>query len=312
MAADVGVVGYFGAENEAGKITSMQNYFYFLILFLFSHGLLSPAPVFGWGREGHRIVADIAQSRLSPTAKLQLTKLLGNDDLAGVSFWADEIKGERPETYGWHFVDIPMSSSGFSEPRDCYRPDAKHLYAQPDHYNCVVDRIEIFEQVLADRMRTEQERIEALKFLVHLVGDVHQPLHAIGEARGGNDIHVVQFGSSQCGRYACNLHFAWDVGLIEHSGLSEEQYVARLEKRIMRENLSLRSGGTAVAWADESFLQAKKIWLNDGASVDEAYYKKNIGILDECLALAGIRLAYLLNQGLGKGSGADGTQTANK
>lgn len=278
----------------------MRNNFYLFILLIFARGFLSPGFLFAWGPEGHRIVADIAESRLTPTAKLHIKELLGNDDLTAVSVWADDIKGERPETHGWHFVDIPMNSSGFSEARDCYRPDEKHPYTLQDHHNCVVDRIEIFEQILADRKRPEQERMEALKFLVHFVGDVHQPLHAIAEARGGNDIHVVEFGSSQCGKYQCNLHFAWDIGLIEHTGLSEQQYVARLEKLITRENLKQHSRGTPEAWANESVLEAKKVWLNDGGSVDETYYKKNVSILDERLALAGIRLASFLNQALGK------------
>src|SRR3954449_11422960 len=136
---------------------------------------LISARALAWGPEGHRIVADIAETRLTATAQLQMKELLGNDDLAAIAVWADEIRGERPETYGWHFVDIPKDALGFSERRDCYRPDAKHPYTQPDHHNCVVDRITIFEQVLADRNAPRQDRIEALKFLVHFVGDIHQP-----------------------------------------------------------------------------------------------------------------------------------------
>jgi hypothetical protein len=250
----------------------------------------------GWGPAGHRIVADIAQSRLNPTAKLRVRELLGDDDLAAVSVWADEIKNERPETFGWHFVDIPMNSSGFFQPRDCYRPDQKHPYSISDHHNCVVDRILIFKQVLADRNASRDARIEALKFLVHFVGDVHQPSHAVGDARGGNDIHVVEFGSSECGRHACNLHFAWDIGLIEHAGLSERQYVAKLQRLIISRNLKRNSGGTPEEWANESHGLAKDVWINDGGSVNETYYRKNIANVDERLALAGLRLASVLNQ----------------
>jgi hypothetical protein len=253
-----------------------------------------------WGPEGHRIVADVAETRFTPTARLEVNKLLGDDDLAAVAVWADQIRGERPQTYGWHFVDIPKDARSFSEARDCYRPDEKHRYAPQDHHNCVVDRITMFEQVLADRNAPREGRIEALKFLVHFVGDVHQPMHAIGEARGGNDIHVSEFGSLHCGKYPCNLHFAWDTGLIEHVGISEKRYVARLNELIASRKLTVQAGGTPAEWANESFLLAKKVWLDDGGAVDEPYFENNIGIVNRRLALAGIRLAREINQALGR------------
>jgi hypothetical protein len=259
---------------------------------------LLPVSSLAWGPEGHRIVGDIAQERLTPTARLHVKELLGNDDLASVSVWADEIKGERPETYGWHFVDIPKDASGFSEARDCYRLDEKHLSSVQDHHNCVVDRITMFRSVLADRNAPKQNRIEALKFLVHFVGDVHQPMHAIEEARGGNDIHVVEFGSPQCGSRPCNLHFAWDTGLIEHAGISERQFVSRLDELIASRKLTIQADGTPEQWANESFLVAKKAWLNDGAAVDQRYYDNEIGVVNRRLALAGIRLASWINQAL--------------
>jgi hypothetical protein len=267
---------------------------------IFAFLTLFSASSFGWGPEGHRIVADLARERLTPTARLHAKELLGNDDLASIAVWADEVKHDRPETYAWHFVDIPNDASGFSESRDCYRPDEKHAYTLQDHHNCVVDRISIFERVLADRNAARQRRIEALEFLVHFVGDVHQPMHAIGEARGGNDIHVTEFGSSQCGKYPCNLHFAWDIGLIEHTGLSERRYVARLDELIASRKLTVQADGTPEQWANESFVLAKKAWLNDGGAVDETYYENEIGVVNRRLALAGLRLAVLINQALGK------------
>ena len=282
-------------QNGLVNMARMKNSGAFFLLFL-----MLPPSSFGWGPKGHRIVADIAQRRLTPTARLHMKELLGNDDLAAISVWADDIKGDRPETYGWHFVDIPINANGFSEPRDCFRPDEKHPSTLQDHHNCVVDRITIFKQVLTDRNAPRQDRIEALKFLVHFVGDVHQPLHAIEQARGGNDIHVIEFGLPQCGKYPCSLHFAWDIGLIEHAGLSEWRYVPKLDQLITTQKLSSQAVGTPELWADESFQLAKKVWLNDGGNIDETYYKNDIGIVDRRLALAGIRLALLINQALGK------------
>ena len=250
--------------------------------------LCIPVASWAWGPEGHRIVAEIAQSHLSPPARRQVQELMGSDDLGSISTWADEIRNERPQTFGWHFVDIPWNAAGFDESRDCFRPADKH--GSEDHHNCVVDRIEIFARTLADQRASTADRAEALKFLVHFVADIHQPLHAVAEARGGNDIHVVEFGSTECGSRPCNLHFVWDEGLIRHKGLSELSY---LEKLIAREE---RAAGTPEDWANESFHLAHTIWLNDGGRVDEAYYQKYIGIVDERLGLAGIRLAHLLNQ----------------
>jgi hypothetical protein len=83
-------------------------------------------PSLAWGPEGHRVVADIARSRLHEIARRHIRELLGNDDLVAISTWADEIRPQRPETFGCHFVDIPMNATGFSEPRDCYRRREKH------------------------------------------------------------------------------------------------------------------------------------------------------------------------------------------
>ena len=256
--------------------------------------------MFAWGPEGHRIVADIARSHLTEITKQHIRELLGHDDLAAVSTWADEIRPQRPETFGWHFVDIPKDSNGFSQPRDCYKPDEKHPYSLRDHHNCVVDRIEIFARTLADKNASHDERVEALKFVVHFVADVHQPLHAVAEARGGNDIHVSEFGSPECGNRPCNLHFAWDVGLIEHSGRPRHSYVSYIEGLIASRELFEREAGTPQDWAVESWRVAKNVWLNEGRSIDEAYYRRYIQVLDERLALARVRLAYLLDGALGR------------
>ena len=270
------------------------------VIFFFLAYLGLPILSFAWGPEGHRVVADLARERLNPTALEQIRELLGNDDLAAISTWADEIRNQRPETSGWHYVDIPWSADSFSEGRDCYRRDSQHPSSREDHHNCVVDRIDIFQRVLADPHASPAERQEALKFLVHFVADLHQPLHAIEEGRGGNEIHIVEFGRRECGRLPCNFHYVWDVALIEHSGRSELDYVAYLNQFIAQKNLQAESGGTPEAWANQSFRLAKQVWLNEGGSVDEAYYRNRIGILNTQLARAGLRLATVLNQALGR------------
>ena len=273
----------------------MRNYFALLCLLIFT------ARAFAWGPEGHRIIADVARSHLTASARSQVRALLGDDDLAAVANWADGIKSDRPETAAWHFVDISMSAADFSEARDCYRPDPRHLLSEQDHHNCVVDRIEIFERVLADKNALHDQRVEALKFLVHFVGDIHQPLHAISEARGGNEIHISEFGSQLCGTRPCNLHFVWDIGLLEHSGRHDaKEYAAFLEGLISARNMWKEPEGTPEEWANQSFQLAKKVWVNDGDVVDEAYYRASMPILNDQLAIAGIRLAKVLNETLGE------------
>ena len=253
-----------------------------------------------WGPKGHAIVADIAASRLTPIAKQKLQSLLGPDSLASIASWADSVRKEHDESYDWHFVDIPKDAPGFSDERDCFRPQDKHKDALTDHHNCVVDRIEIFQKILGDEKASRADRLEALKWLVHFVGDLHQPLHAIDEARGGNDIKLAVFGSPKCGDYDCNLHWAWDTLLLEHTGYSEEEYVGRLNTLIAQKHLENQAGGTPVDWANESHLQARQIMEAKPAAVDDAYYQANIELVNQKLALAGLRLATLLNNTLGK------------
>ena len=257
-----------------------------------------------WGPKGHAIVGDIAAAHLTPQTRANVQLLLGNDTLASIASWADQVRKERDESYDWHFVDIPKDAPGFSEERDCFRPQDKHKDAATDHHNCAVDRIEIFEKVLADENASRAARLEALKWLVHFIGDLQQPLHAMEEAKGGNDIKLPVFGSAKCGDYDCNLHWAWDTLLLEHTGYSEEEYVARLNTLIAAKHLESQSGGTAVDWANESHVQARHIMEVKPAAIDEAYYQANIELVNQKLALAGLRLATLLNDTLGKAPAA--------
>ena len=260
---------------------------------------LVPVQLSAWGPKGHAIVGDIATSRLTPVTAENLHLLLGSDSLASISSWADQVRKDRDESYGWHFVDIPKDAPGFSEERDCFRPQDKHKNAETDHHNCVVDRIEMFQKVLADENASRTGRVEALRWIVHFVADLHQPLHAIEEARGGNDIKLPVFGSAKCGDYDCNLHWTWDTLLLEHTGYSEEEYVVRLKGLIDKEHLAQKAPGIPADWANESHLQARQIIEQKPASIDEQYYLSHIDLVNERLALAGLRLASLLNNELG-------------
>ena len=107
-------------------------------------------------------------------------------------------------------------------------------------------------------------------------------------------------GSTKCGDYDCNLHWAWDSLLLEHTGVSEEDYVRRLNELIAQKHLEKQAGGSAVDWANESHQQARRLVDPRPVTIDEAYYQANIELVNEKLALAGVRLAALLNATLGK------------
>lgn len=260
---------------------------------------LLPVRLFAWGARGHEVIADVAYSRLTAQTRRNVRLLLGGESLAFASTWADAVRQERDETSGWHFVDIPATAEGFNEQRDCFRPQGKHKDARRDHHNCAVDRVEIFTRVLSNRGASRRKRAEALKWVVHLVGDLHQPLHAIDEADGGNDIELAVFGDTECGYYPCNLHRVWDVALLQRAGLSEREYVHRIQALIRAEGLDGKAGGTPEDWANESHAQARAILEQIPARVDQAYYNANIHLIDEKLALAGMRLGALLNRTLG-------------
>ena len=206
---------------------------------------LVPAELFAWGQEGHRIIAAIAESRLQKHAAEGVRELLGNGGLSSVANWADEIRKDRPETALWHFVDIPRDRQEYDPTRDC---------ALPLKGDCVVAAIERYRVILADLSRSKHDRAEALKFLIHLVGDVHQPLHCLQDHVGGTPLDVLFYGEriNPFSEKPWNLHAVWDTGLIQHAGLGEEDYNRTLNDWLKRQPVEDLQDGTARKWALES------------------------------------------------------------
>ena len=248
--------------------------------------LTIPNPqAWAWGPEGHRIIGDIAWDHLTETTRLNLRPFLGDGNLSAVSLWADDIRSARPETSPWHYVDISPESAGYS-PKDCPQE------------NCIVAQINKFANILGDPAQPFLARSEALKFLVHFVGDETMPFHVMSVARGGNDIPVSVFGSPRCGDRNCNLHSVWDSQLIDHAGLKEYRYTHQLEDMIAADHL--QPGSTdPVAWANESMQYARQALVAPHTNIDQEYYLRERPVIDRQLALAGLRLARLLNEELG-------------
>ena len=257
-----------------------------------------------WSPKGHRLVALVATSRLTPVARQTVAWLLDNRSLADVAAWADHHRDDNVQTGTWHYVNIAPGARAYDRERDCPRQPGARAGAPADRWrDCVVDRILYNEDRLRNTGLDRADRAVALKFLVHLVGDLHQPMHTLALERGGNGIAVSAFGSPTCQyddgtRTRCNLHSVWDGTLITHRGLDERRYLALLEAQTAQHRWAERAGGTPASWAIESLRLAEAALLPQSGQADEAYYRKQIPIVDQQLSLGGLRLAALVNAAL--------------
>jgi nuclease S1 len=222
----------------------------------------TPNSVRAWGTQGHQVVANLAQAQLSAKAKREVDRLLAlepGETLASISTWADEHRS--PATAAWHYVNFPKNSCTYSAERDC--PDGQ----------CVVDAIDLQRDILASTA-TDEARLRALKYLVHLVADIHQPLHAgYGEDRGGNSCQLQAF------MRGTNLHAFWDSGLIRALDQDTEVMTARLASSnastVKRQELE-RAGGTfkATQVAEESCRIVGQPGFYPGRLVDQVYVQR--------------------------------------
>jgi hypothetical protein len=256
--------------------------------------MLLPAPdALAWGPDGHRIVADIAEARLTANAKAAIAELLGGSEdtsLASIANWADKIRKERDETATWHYVDIPYEMSGFDPARDGHSG------------NNVIAKIEEFANVLNDRNAPRQQRVEALKFLVHFIGDIHQPMHCV-ERNGdkGGNFRLVFFPGK---REAVNLHRIWDSDILKlaMADQDDEKFAAALNDKITREQENAWTRGNPTSWANEGHdLAVKVAYANiptDGPppAISDQYLAAAEPVVQMQLSKAGVRLANLLNR----------------
>lgn len=270
-----------------------------------------------WGGQGHRLVGLIAAERLTPVAKQNVAWLLDGQTLADVSSWADSITSEQVQTSYWHYLNIPPGASGYDRDRDCPRQPGIEAGSRGDRWrDCVVDRIAYWEERLANPKLDRADRATALKYLVHFIGDLHQPFHALGVGRGGNDVKVRVFGQVDCGPSTssgpsraqsrdgndparpspCNLHSVWDGRLIARRNLDDPSFAGVLQKLIADKGFGAQPPGTPAQWAEQSFRLAKEALVTPDTNIDEAYYRRHIGVIEDRLALGGVRLAAELNR----------------
>ncbi|HEY7319535.1 MAG TPA: S1/P1 nuclease [Candidatus Binatia bacterium] len=246
--------------------------------------LLATAPSFAWLDKGHRIVALIAEANLSAGARKTIEEILGGDiTLADAAAWPDHEGRNIRDFNPLHYVSIPDNARGYDQARDC------------PGKNCMVEALKWFSSVVADKNAPIMARRLALYYVAHLVGDMHQPLHA-GRAgdRGGVDIPVSYKGQ------ATNLHFFWDANLVDLEIGTEEEIARRLMTSLTNEERLKWQAGDPVQWTNESLMLVRSYGYNTGTSVElsDDYVEKARPIVRIRLAQAGIRLAWLLNNAL--------------
>ncbi len=239
--------------------------------------LLLPTYAYPWGKNGHRIVGRIAENHLTPEAAKAVEELLAPEQLAYVGPWADWIRSdpERPDHGPWHYVSI--------EDDETYETTEKNPKGD------ILVKIQDFEKQLRDPKTTRQERIDAIKWLNHLIGDLHQPLH-VGRRgdRGGNDTEVLWFSDED------NLHSVWDTALIEHEALSFTEFAELIDHPTEAQIKQWQSTGP-MEWAKESFALRSQVYDLGGGRLSWGYVYKNLPTVRERLLQAGVRLAGLLN-----------------
>ena len=243
--------------------------------------LLTLTSAFSWFDKGHRIVGLIAQANLTAEARKEIEKILpGNMTLADVAVWPDHEGRSIRDFDPLHYVTIPESAGGYDQARDC-----------PER-NCMVEALKWYSAVIADKNAPIMMRRLALYYVAHLVGDMHQPLHA-GRAmdQGGINIAVSYRGRTT------NLHFFWDTDLVELEPGNEEEVAKRLTANLTREERFKWQAGNPTKWTNESLTLVRSHAYKTGRSVElsDDYVEKARPIVRTRLAQAGIRLAWLLN-----------------
>ena len=252
--------------------------------------LQTATPAWAWGRLGHRLTARIAERHLNPKAKEAVKALLDEGEtLADASTWADEHKREIRGSAPWHYVDVPLDEA---------RYDAR--FSGPGaEQGCIVDKIRQFRAILNDPNRSVEERRKALRFLVHLVGDLHQPLHVGDNSdRGGNETQIRFFDRGS------NMHRLWDRDMVEWNTFSEDVWLAELAELDTDQNRAAWMNGAVEDWATESLLAARAAYLVPGADarimpgqkLSREYYDAHLPVVRRRLCQAGVRLAIVLNE----------------
>jgi len=244
---------------------------------------LLPFSLRAWGVMGHRAVAKIAQDHLKKKTKRRMAQLLGTETIPLVSTWADEARysPEYKETAPWHFANLP-DGLGYEQ----FSTQLKALTV-PNAYQALQQNI----QILKDPAKSKDEKVIALKFVIHIVGDVHQPMHVSrAEDQGGNKIQAKYQGKDT------NLHSLWDSGLVEYQGLTYNE-MAQAYDHASSTQVRQWQAADPVQWMFESYQISQQLYAEaaKGTNFDYHYTPEHLPTVQLRITQAGIRLASVLN-----------------
>ena len=249
---------------------------------------LSTVRLSAWGSDVHQAVATLAEQRLTADTRRSVGDFLNGQRMAEVSTWADEVRDTTHRaTYNWHFLNIPSESDRYEARRDC----------QPaERGDCIIAALERGERDLANPRLGRDRRREALMFVIHLVADLHQPLHVSNhDDRGGNGRPVVEIGG------ATNLHSAWDSGIVLASGKTTATLIADANSALRGRDERSIAKGTYVDWAMEMFDVTRRIvyaQVEGDGRITEPERQAAMQIITEQIARGGVRLAAVVERAL--------------
>jgi len=232
-----------------------------------------------WGATGHRVVGKIADNYLCGKAKRHIKKLLKSKSLAFVSTFGDEIKSDTRyrEFYTWHYINMPL--------------DSNYADSKKNENGDLVTGIEYCKKIIQDENASDDDKAFYLKLLIHLVGDLHQPMHiGLEEDKGGNDFKLQWFYEDS------NLHRVWDSEMIGSYGMSYSELAADADV-LSKTQIKAMQEGSIIDWVNETHELTKKVYAS--AEPDEnlryRYSYNHFNTVRSQLQLSGIRLAKVLN-----------------
>lgn len=273
----------------------------FLLLLLFLCFGADARKIDAWSGPGHRVIAiltaDILRSE-TPEVYAEIQRLLelerdarpgGNDQpsrratLVSIAGWADHIRPRRPETGQYHYVEIPFDAAGYDPDRD----------GRDDKY--IVNALLRMHRILENGGDPDLERLEALKFLVHLVGDLHLPLHCIGRGDANGNATLVEMNGEKM-----KLHHVWDFRIVESFGMNEKQLAGMLLEKIRAADTAALATGTVTDWVNESHHIGRLhgYSFQPGAGISSEWLASVRPVAELQLMRAAVRLARLLKEAL--------------
>jgi len=256
----------------------MKKTFIYFVIIVFAFTQKSQASD-DWGATGHRAIGEIADNYLNCKAKRNIKKLLKRKSLAFVSTFADEIKSDSRyrEFYTWHYINMPL--------------DSNYADSKKNEKGDLVTGIEYCKKIIQDKNATDDDQAFYLKLLIHLVGDLHQPMHiGLEEDKGGNDFKLQWFYKDS------NLHRVWDSEMINNFGMSYNELADNADV-LSRTQVKAMQEGTIIDWVDETHELTNKVYksVEPDENLRYRYSYNHFKTVRSQLQLSGIRLAKVLN-----------------